>query len=195
MPESVPPDSTPPDDISPRGLRRCSASLAGLCPNSPSRASIRSSFSWWEPARSPSSPSSLRPQGSTSCPPASSPRRRRRWWWRGSARPVLSSWSSDWVRLARKPLLASSTGRSEAERSADGGAGDPVDREGVLDIGPFDRAVGAPTLDPLGIEEYSLCSAVCVGITDPYPDAVGRGFTKEGQCHGRLGGRQPWSRL
>src|SRR5665648_556819 len=96
---------------------------------------------------------------------------RRRSWCRGSARLVPNAWLSDCRRLARKPLSESHTGHSE--RSADRGAGDPVDREGALDIGPLYRAVGASALDSLGIEQYSRCPSVDVGITDPDPETVG----------------------
>jgi hypothetical protein len=65
----------------------------------------------------------------------------------------------------------------------------------VLDIGPLDRAVSASTLDSLGIEEYSLCSAIGVGIADPDSEAVGGCLAKEGKRDGGLGGGQSRSRL
>ena len=82
-----------------------------------------------------------------------------------------------------------------AERSTDCGAGDPVYREDVLDIGSLDGTVGASTLDSLGIEEYSLCSAIGIGITDPDPEAVGRRLAKQGKRDGWLSGGKSRSRL
>jgi len=70
-----------------------------------------------------------------------------------------------------------------------------MDREGVLNIGAFDRTVGSPTLDPLGIKEYSLSPAVGVGITDPYSETVRGCLAKQGKGDSRLGGWQPRSRL
>src|SRR5664279_3388653 len=87
--------------------------------------------------------------------------------WRVSARSALNAWLSDCRRLVQKPLSESPTGPSE--RSADRGASDSVDRESVLDVGALDRAVCASTLDSFGIEKYSLCSAVGIGVTDPDP--------------------------
>src|ERR1017187_1876660 len=117
-----------------------------------------------------------------------------RWsWCRVSARPVPNAWSSGCRRLVQKLLSESPTGPSE--RSAGCGAGDSVDREGVLNIGALNGTVCSPTLDSLGIEQYSLCSAIGVGVTYPDSEAVRGRLAKEGKRDCRLGGGQPRSGL
>src|SRR5664280_3215561 len=107
---------------------------------------------------------------------------------RVSVRPVPNAWSSGCSRLVQRPLSESRTGPNE--RSADCGAGDSVDREGVLHIGALNGTVCSPTLDSLGIEQYSLRSPIGVGVTDPDPEAVRGRLAKEGKCDCRLGGGQ-----